>query len=190
MKGDIALRIAKFSRLTRGDSLEATEKFLSKNSDLVGFLDERGDAEIISRYGNKANFADESIERNQKYTKLIMGGIPKNIACLMRKNPDFIDIPFNQAVRHYHHLVKGGVSETAAAIIASTDYINKESKVLEEITNNYHITKSSEIPLELPFYAVRYRRIFESVDKENYREISLAFHTIDNFNQGYDQEVA
>ena len=49
MKGDIALRIAKFSRLTRGDSLEATEKFLSKNSDLVGFLDERGDAETARR---------------------------------------------------------------------------------------------------------------------------------------------
>lgn len=191
MKGDLGLRIAEWRKLTEGNSLEATEDFLANNSDLLGFLDERGDAKIISRYGNKANFIDELTEKTQKYIQLLIKSIPKNIANLISKNPDFIDLDFNTIIKHYHYLVSRDVPEVAAAVLASTDYLGRGTESsLEEIARDYHITKSSEIPLEIPLFLLRYVKLFREVSEDNHREIGLTFHVVDVLNNRADDEIA
>lgn len=189
MKGNIGARIAEWRRLTRGNSFEATETFLNNNKDLLGCLDEIADAEVISRHGSLENACALSIEKIQKFIKLVTFGIPKKIAKLITKNPDFVDLPLNQVIEHYRYLVNRDVSEAASAIISSTYYPNKELRMLEEVADSYHITKSSEIPLELPYYIARYRKLFKTIDEDELREVYLAFHIIEGLLNGeYNEE--
>lgn len=193
MRGAIGERIAEWRKLLREGTLEAMERFLKENDDLKGFFEETGNARRISRYGSEVGSTGVVIERNQKYIKLTMKGIPDEIARLMSRNPDIVDVSFESVVWHYNFLVGGGVSEVAAAAFASTDYTGRGSDgILERLATDYHVISSGGTSLELPFYMARYRGLFRRVsdDEGNCKELGIAFHVIDGLYEDYEEEVA
>ncbi len=191
MKGDIGRKVAEWRSLTRGNSLEATENLLNSNPDLGGFLCERSEAGMISRHGSLKNAKNYAIEKSQKYMQLISSGIPRETARLMMKNPDFIDIPLKEIVSHYQYFKEQGVSDVAAAALACTDYAGRGADgLLKKIAVDYHVAKSCGIISELPFYIMRYRKLFDSIseDKEKRKELGLVFYVIDGLDE-LDGEV-
>ena len=186
MKGDIGRKIEKWRNLTRGKSHKATEEFLKNNaypdSDLDGFFRERSEAGSISRHGSLKNAQNYVAEKNQKYIQLKSMGIPEQSARLMMKNPDFIDLPVKEIISHYKYFTEQGVSETAAATFACTDYAGRGKEgLLKKIAVDYHVAKSGGIISELPFYILRYKNVFDSVfkDKEKRKELGLVFYVLD-----------
>jgi len=190
MAGEIGERIAEWGQLTRGRSLEAVERFLGSNRDLMGFIEERGDATFINSGRNGPVACQEFAERIGGYGVLRNNGCSGSIAKLIMKNPDFIDLPILEVVSHYESLRELGVSDVAAAVFASTDYSGRGSVDLKNMATEYHVARSSETFLQSSIYEMRYRKLFSATGEVNHRELRLAFRVIDGLNDESSEAAA
>ncbi len=174
--------------IIRGGSLENMEQFLGENSNSIGgFLDERSSAGMIGEHGSEKNAESYFVDKNQKYISLLMRGIPKNVANLMIKNEDVLELNVGDMVNSYLYLVnERGLGKTAAATIASSDYFGRgELGSLDVIANHYHLIKSAN--------TVRNPSLIMSMGCKGlakYPEARIALLAIEDYMDRFDEEVA
>ena len=117
--------------------------------------------------------------------KLAQLEIPKKVIdCVMIRCQDIGDLNPGEIAESYFQLLDLGLTKTAAAAIAASDYIERgREEALELIARNYHRTKSAygypDIRALDPVTLRRYKKI------ANYPEARLALIAVSD----YEEEV-
>ncbi len=178
----IAQRVVEWRRLTKECSPEKISKFLQKNPDVRNLVEALTDGQLISFKIKHPDFESELIKKIRKCEQLIEDGVPEKVATFfMFKNPDFLDLKTRDIYYTYQYAISRGVTKTAAAVIASTDYFGRGGEgALDLIISNYFTQRAlygcSTNLLDIDFLrAIRYKKLYR------FPEARLAFSAIGDF---------
>ena len=169
------------------DFSEELIKVISKNKNISRVIHlpvQSGDDEILKKMNRNYTVRQylSLIKKIRKCDQLIEDGGPEKVATFfMFKNPDFLDLKTRDIYYTYQYAISRGVTKTAAAVIASTDYFGRGGEgALDLIISNYFTQRAlygcSTNLLDIDFLrAIRYKKLYR------FPEARLAFSAIGDF---------